>query len=165
MMERLEHLRDRNQPVVFLPNWTHQSLSEEIRRLPSKLGRPVGQPVRLLYSGNIGTKQGLLEFCEVLARSTAPFDFFIRGGGGGAEAVRRWVEVSGDHRFRFGPLGSEAELAHALHETDLFVVTEKAGSGSSFFPSKTVPSMASGTPILAISDRESPLGREIYERI
>ena len=32
---------------------------------------------------------------------------------------------------------------------------------ASFFPSKTVPAIASGTPILAISDPESPLGREM----
>ena len=48
-----------------------------------------------------------------------------------------------------------------MHESDLFVITEKAGSGASFFPSKAIPAMASGTPILAVSGPDSPLGVEM----
>ena len=70
MAERLEALRSRDQPILTIPNWLHASLAGAIAALPSKLGRPAGDPVRLLYSGNIGTKQGLLEFCRSLSRSS-----------------------------------------------------------------------------------------------
>jgi colanic acid biosynthesis glycosyl transferase WcaI len=163
MIERLEMLRSRSQPIVFLPNWPHLTISDEIRRLPSKVGRPVGRPVQLLYSGNIGNKQGLLEFCKTLRASSADFDLKIRGDGGVAREVREWVSQCGDARFSMAPLVDEAGFVRGLHEADLFLVTEKSGGGASFFPSKTVPGMASGTPILAISDPGSSLGREMRD--
>jgi len=161
MIERLKELRDHDQPILFMPNWLHQSIAEEIHRLPSKVGQLASQPVRLLYAGNIGTKQGLLDFCKVLQASSAPFYFRIHGDCGMADQVRDWVASRGDRRFSFGPLLEESGFVRALHETDLFVVTEKSGSGASFFPSKMVPAMASGTPTLAVSDPDSPLGHEM----
>ena len=64
-------------------------------------------------------------------------------------------------RFSFGPLIKESEFADSMHEADLFVVTEKPENRAAFFPSKTIPAMASGTPILAVSSPDSPLGREV----
>ncbi len=164
MMDRLGMIRKGDQPILFMPNWLHLSIAEEIRRLPSKVGRAPAKPIRLLYAGNIGTKQGLLEFCQALAKSPAPFEFRIHGDGGLAPQVRSWVESSGDSRFHFAPILDEAGFVRVLHETDLFVITEKAGSGASFFPSKMAPGMASGNAMLVVSDPESPLGREVREQ-
>jgi colanic acid biosynthesis glycosyl transferase WcaI len=161
MVKRLESLRHHDQPVLFIPDWLHPSIADEIQRLPSKIGRPPAQPVRLLYSGNIGAKQGLLDFCKILHATGAPLQFQIHGEGGGAVDVRDWVASCGDGRFLFGPLNNESEFAHSMHEADLFVVTEKPENRAAFFPSKTIPAMASGTPILAVSSPDSPLGREV----
>ena len=161
MVKRLEQLRNRRQPVMFLPNWLHESIAQQIETYPSKIGRIPARPVRLLYAGNIGSKQGLLQFCKNLAMTTAPFQFKIHGDGGAASEVREWLTSSGDSRFSFCPVLDEAAFVGALHETDFFVITEKPESGASFFPSKTVPALASGTPILAVSDPNSPLGREM----
>ena len=161
MIEQLKGIRERGQPIVFIPDWLHPTVSQEICRLPSKVGRPVGHPVRLLYSGNIGTKQGLLDFCHHLQANRVPFDFRIQGDGGGAAQVRDWVASSGDDRFSFGPLVDEPGFVRALYEADLFVITERPGKGASFFPSKTIPAITSGTPILAVSNLESPLGCEV----
>src|SRR5262249_1146357 len=65
MIKRPETLRRRDQPILFIPDWLHPSIADEIDRLPSKIGRPPARPVHLLYSGNIGAKQGLLDFCKV----------------------------------------------------------------------------------------------------
>ncbi len=161
MVQRLEELRDRQQPVLFLPNWLHQSIAAEIQARPSKVGRIPANPVRLLYAGNIGAKQGLLQFCQVLGRSSAPFHFQIHGDGGAAAEVRDWISSTQDARFAFGPVLDESRFAEALHQTDFFVITEKPEVGASFFPSKTVPGLASATPILAVCDSGSPLGQEM----
>ena len=42
-------------------------------------------------------------------------------------------------------------------------MTERSGVGGSFFPSKLMSAFAAGTPILALSDRDSPLGTEMRE--
>jgi colanic acid biosynthesis glycosyl transferase WcaI len=166
MIERLESLRAHGQPLHFIPDWLHPTIAKEIRRLPAKDERPPARPVRILYSGNIGGKQGLLEFCKILQATSAPFQFRIHGDGGSAAQVSQWVASCGDSRFSFHPLVSEAEFARALHDADFYAITEKEGSGASFFPSKTIPAIASGTPILAVSSPDSPLGREMLsERI
>ena len=117
--------------------------------------------MRLLYAGNIGSKQGLLRLCETLGETTAEFQFRIHGDGGAASEVRDWLARSGDSRFSIRPVLDETGFVDALHETDFLIITEKSESGASFFPSKTVPALASGTPILAVSDPDSPLGQEM----
>lgn len=163
MADRLGPMRRRNQPLHLCPNWLNGSLAECVNALPDKVGRPLSNPVRLLYAGNIGKKQGLLEFCQRLAATRMAFRFQIHGNGGEAERVRQWVAQSGDARFAFGEFLDEPGFTHALHETDVFVITEKPGVGASFIPSKLIPGIASGTPVFAVCDRSGPLGRELAE--
>jgi colanic acid biosynthesis glycosyl transferase WcaI len=163
MIRRLEAIRTKGQPILYLPNWLNGSMSDAIAALPSKLGRLPQDPVRLLYAGNIGTKQDLLLFCQHLHASDAQFQFRIHGDGGRASAIRDWVESIQDPRFTFGPFMDEPDFARALNETDFFIITEKQGSGGSFIPCKTISGLSSGSPILAICDADSPLGEEMRE--
>ena len=162
MINRLNTIRQHNQPVLYLPNWLHRSLAAQIQSLPSKKGRTPQPPVKLLYAGNIGEKQDLLHFCQTLQKTDAPFEFRIHGDGSQAEVVAAWVCQIGDMRFHFGPFLDETGFAKVLHEADFFVITEKHNSGGSFIPSKLIPGISSGTPILAICDSESPLGGEMH---
>ena len=161
MIARLAQIRQHAQPIQYLPNWLNDSMANTIAALPSKLGRALATPPRLLYAGNIGTKQDLVRFLEALHKSDAPFTFRVHGNGGGADAVRAFIEQANDARFTFGPFLDEAGFAQALHETDFFVITEKSGSGGSFIPCKMISGVASGSPILAVCDEESPLGQEM----
>lgn len=161
MNNRLRQIRRRGQPVLYLPNWLNDSMAQAIAALPSKLGRAPGAPPRLLYAGNIGTKQDLLRFIRTLHESDAPFVFRVHGNGGGADDVRQFIEQANDPRITFGPFLDEPGFAAALHETDYFVITEKAGSGGSFIPCKMISGVASGSAILAVCDEESPLGQEM----
>jgi colanic acid biosynthesis glycosyl transferase WcaI len=162
MVERLKAIRTRNQPIAYLPNWLHTSLKRQIEGMDVPR-EPGGGRLRLFYSGNIGTKQNLLEVCRKLHASDAPFDFLIRGSGSRADDVRHWVTHAGDNRFRFEDLASEDAFIHSLKSADLFVVPEAPNSGGSFIPSKLIPAVSVGTPVLAISDEDSPLGMEVRE--
>ncbi len=161
MVQQLETIRTTNKPIHLCPNWLTGSLYQQIRDVASKVGRIPQQPAKLLYCGTIGRKQGLLEFCQLLGKCDGDFQFQIRGEGGEAENVQRWVEKSGDRRFSFDSLLSEAEFIQAIHESDWFVIPQKSSVGSSFFPSKLIPSICVGTPILAISEHTGPLGYEV----
>ena len=119
--------------------------------------------MRLLYAGNIGAKQDLLAFCQLVADSNADVIFEIYGSGGAAAEVERFIAARGDARLRFGPFLPLEQFAARLREADLYVVTERSGVGGSFFPSKLMSAFAAGSPILAISDRDSPLGSEMRE--
>ena len=159
MVEQLEPRRRRRQPMLYLPNWLHASLARHLRPAPNTQGP--SSPVRLLYSGNLGAKQHLLELCRILHRSDVPFAFRIQAEGSGAGALRQWVREAGDKRFDVRGLSDEKELARALHETDFAVIPERAGAGGSFLPSKLIPALATGTPVLAVCDADSPLGAEM----
>ena len=161
MADRLATLAGSSAPPVrIIPNWLHESLAQLIGQLPPKEPALDG-PLRLLYAGNIGMKQGLVDLCERLACCDLPFQLRICGDGGEAAEVRRWVHERRDDRFTMEGLLDEAGFASALHETDLFLITEKAGAGASFVPSKLIPALAVGTPILGVCDSRGPLGSEL----
>jgi len=58
---------------------------------------------------------------------------------------------------------SEDLFVDELYSADYCVVSEKSGSGGSFIPSKIIPAMACDCPVLAISDLDSPLGKEMSD--
>ena len=159
MAQRLLATTDR--PVIHIPHWLHPNLARPLTALPSKLGRTPGEPIKLLYAGNLGTKQGLLELCQVLHQQPLRFQFQINVAGGCVAELTAWLQSCNDPRFSIGPVLPEPLFVRALHDTDYFVITEKPDKGASFFPSKLIPGIASGTPILTVSDTSSPLGTEI----
>lgn len=162
MRERLLPQTRRGQPVHLLPNWLDGELAVEIERFRPRQAHCIHAPVRLLYGGNLGLKQNLLTVLQSLQRSDVAFDFLIHGDGVQAEVIRTWIESTGDSRFRFGAFLPAAGFARALFEADYFVITEGSGAGGSFMPSKLVTALAAGTPVLTISDADSPLGSEVH---
>jgi len=162
MVKRVAAIMGGDREVVLFPNWLHASMAEVIDAMRSNVSRPRG-PMQLTYAGNLGKKQGLVEFCEALGGNTCAFIFNIYGDGSEAQAVRTWVDQRGDERFQKGPFLDENGFVHALLSADFFIITEKVGVGASFIPSKLIPSLASGTPVIAVCDEHSPLGSEVRE--
>ncbi len=161
MVDQLSKVKGKKTTLHLCPNWLVGSLARHVQQLPSKRGRHPQTTTKLLYCGTIGKKQGLLRFCKELSRFDLDFHFQIRGAGGEAGAVREWIEESGDARFSFGTLTSDADFVSAIHAADWFVISETQGAGSSFLPSKLIPCISLGTPILTVSDSTGPLGHEV----
>ncbi len=164
MIETLERNNPGRIPVRLMPNWLHVSLAGHIRSTRST--QPTGRetrPLKLLYSGNIGSKQNLPALCRELFKTNGDFLLRIQGAGGGTHVLERWIIESGDARFELHPLADEKGLAAALSACHFYVITERKNSGNSFIPSKLIPALASETPILAICDADSPLGLEMEE--
>jgi colanic acid biosynthesis glycosyl transferase WcaI len=63
----------------------------------------------------------------------------------------------------FGEFLDERGFVAALFDADVFVITETQGVGASFIPSKLIPGMASGTPVVCVCDGQGPLGQEVRE--
>ena len=117
----------------------------------------------MLYCGTIGKKQGLLDFCRQLSRCHLDFDFQIRGHGGEAATVKKWLASAQDSRFHLSDLMSDEEFVRAIHAADWFVIPQMSGVGNSFFPSKLIPSVFVGTPMLVVSDNSGPLVDEVSQ--
>jgi colanic acid biosynthesis glycosyl transferase WcaI len=161
MVDRLAAIRRKNQPIYFVPNFLNRSMEAAIAEHASKLGRLPAKPPKLLYAGNIGKKQDLLAFCQRLSQASLEFKFRIHGDGGEAHHIREWVDRQHDGRFQFGEFLDEKGFVAALFEADLFVITEKPQVGASFIPSKLIPCIATGTPVLCVCDGNGPLGNEV----
>ncbi|MBE8207966.1 glycosyltransferase, partial [Leptospira borgpetersenii serovar Ballum] len=86
--------------VIFFPNWSEvarfrEVKAEEVEALRSQLGLPADKKI-ILYSGNIGEKQGLENAIDVAARFTnEPWIFAIVGQGGGKARLEKMVAERG----------------------------------------------------------------------
>ena len=161
MVTALESIARKQQQVFLFPNWVQRSLADAIRNArPTSPHASPGKPVRILYSGNLGTKQHLLEFCKTLAEADLDFRLQINAGGSGVDQLRRWNSNRGDRRFEVDELLPESDFAQALVDADYFLITERPNVGGSFVPSKLIPGLMSRTPIWSVCDPTSPLGEE-----
>lgn len=163
MVDRLDAMKRTDIPLHFFPNWLTGPLADSVKQVLASGKKSPSNKVQLLYCGNIGKKQGLLDFCKLLQASDCEFDFQIRGEGAAANEVKTWVEEVADSRFRMSGFLNDDEFIAAIANADWFVITEKAGAGFSFIPSKLIPCISVGTPILSICDKSGPLGKEVSD--
>jgi colanic acid biosynthesis glycosyl transferase WcaI len=159
MVDALQRVDRRLRPVV-VPNWANRSLLAAVDDVSPRPG-PGLDPPQLLYAGNVGLKQGLAELCQRLHTLEHPFHLRIHASGPGAAAVRDWVEATGDRRFEVGPFLPEVDFVEQVARADLFLICELESSGDAYMPSKLIPAVLIGTPVLAVCDPAGSLGREV----
>ncbi len=161
MVERLKTINKRNQKILHLPNWLNKSLEDKISDLPNKIGRAPNTTIKLLYAGNFGRKQNLINLLNSLKLIKINFSFHLNGDGAMRQQIYDWFESNTDDRFILGDFLEEDDFAAALHACDFFILPEIGNSGASFLPSKLTAVMATATPTICISDKSSPLGIEL----
>jgi len=115
---------------------------------------------RLFYSGNFGVKQGLPGFLRDLKEVRGEWKISVHGGGAEADVLSKETQGWGEW-LRIGPLQEEPAYVGSLLTATACVVTQTPGVGANFLPSKLLPALATGTPVLAICDAHSPLGEEV----
>lgn len=154
----------------LLPNWTiPRRVDDESPKTADGSFRRAHQVppdgFLVLYSGNLGKKQGLniiLDAAADLARCErpAPIVFVIAGEGADKENLRRRIEAE-NLPVRLLPLQPEAMFQAMLREADLCLVTQQKGAGSIFFPSKLLTLLSAGRPVVTVADEESELARSV----
>jgi colanic acid biosynthesis glycosyl transferase WcaI len=157
MLQKLRRIVGNDRRTVLIPNWIHRSLQIEIDRQTATA--PVRSAKALFYSGNLGVKQGLPAFLDDF--EAAGTDWQLQINGGGAQADQLAAKIRGQSSAKLGGVLSEAEYANALLACTACLVTQAAGVGANFLPSKLLPALATGTPVLAVCDESSPLGQEV----
>jgi colanic acid biosynthesis glycosyl transferase WcaI len=115
-----------------------------------------------VYSGNIGVKQGL----QVLVRAARMLQnrrirIVICGDGAQRHLIER--EAEGLENVQMLPLLPDQEYREMLADCDVAIITQLAGSGRAFFPSKLLNPLAFGRPILSVADTDSELVRAMEE--
>jgi len=160
MLAKLDRVVGSDRRTIFIPNWIHGSLQAEIDRQEAQPEER--SQFRLFYSGNLGIKQGLPDFLEQLANAGgSDWDWQLRIHGGGAERERLEGIVSNMPWCQLRPILEEPEYIKELRTTTACLITQRSGVGANFLPSKLLPALATGTPVLAVCDPSSPLGQEV----
>jgi colanic acid biosynthesis glycosyl transferase WcaI len=147
--------------LLFLPNG-FDSLPLPVR---GQFRRRQGIPEAtflLVYSGNLGTKQGL-EKVLAAARSLPPQSVRMVICGDGPMRREVWSEMERNSVIHAITLLPDAEYWEMLVDCDLYIVSQRTKLPAVFFPSKLLPAIAVGCPLLVLADRESELARFVEQ--
>jgi colanic acid biosynthesis glycosyl transferase WcaI len=146
--------------VFLFPNWVDMSLIrplESTAPLRAELGIAPDARV-LLYSGNMGEKQGLELILEVARTFEDPRVVFLLCGEG-ATRQRLQQAASGLANVRFIPLQPLARLNELLNLADVHLLPQRSAAEDLVMPSKLTAIMASGRPVVATAACGSELAR------
>jgi colanic acid biosynthesis glycosyl transferase WcaI len=151
MLERLDAKGVSPTARFLFPNWVDTDLIRPISdagRLRAEFGIPEDQIV-LLYSGNMGQKQGLDLIIEVarLFSGTADFLFILCGDG----AARRELEAQAASlsNVRFLPLQPLERFNELLNLADIHLLPQRIDAEDLVMPSKLAAMLASSRPVIA----------------
>lgn len=110
----------------------------------------------VVYSGNIGIKQGLKQLILAIPHVKNPaVQMIICGDGAQKQSL---LEMgAGVPNLWFKGMMDAANYGEMLADADLMVVSLISRSGSTFFPSKLLSACAAGKPVVAICDAHSEL--------
>ncbi len=117
----------------------------------------------LLYSGNLGVKQGLDVLIEAGRYLPAGIRIVICGEGAQRNHLAQLIQRNELRNVTMLPLQADAQYREMLVDADLCVITQQPGSGGFFFPSKLLTTLAWEKPVLTVADEESELVRALHE--
>jgi len=162
MLEKLILKVGPDRRLMYMPNWIHSSIARQLDRQKNRLPDSYRQgSFTLLYAGNIGVKQGLGRFLEYFPAESPHWRMEIYGAGATVDDLIKVIRNKPS--ISLGNVLNEREYAGKLLQSSAALVTQMPGVGANFLPSKLLPALHAGCPILAVCEEDSPLGREVLE--
>ena len=114
----------------------------------------------VLYSGNLGRKQGLdqvLGLAAELLRRRSGAKILIRGEGSERAALEQQASAEGLSNVAFADLAPRQDISAALGEAALHLVPQAPGGANFALPSKIFSIMAAQRPFVATAAPSTPL--------
>ena len=144
--------------AVLFPNWVDTDAIFPLHG-PNVFRQELGLENKLivLYSGNLGQKQGLdiVEPLTQLFEADQPIHFLICGDGELRPTLERLAARSDN--LTLLPLQPTTRFNELLNAADIHLLPQLAGAADLVMPSKLTGMLASGRPVIATAD----LGTEI----
>ncbi|MCP5365547.1 MAG: glycosyltransferase family 4 protein [Hyphomicrobiales bacterium] len=131
-------------PIEVLPIWVDV---ESIRPMP----KPPGSPPTVMYSGNLGRKQGIeqiLDMASVLQEIRPDVRILIRGSGAQADRVRQDIKTRSLNSVHLEDLVPPERFCESLAEADVHLVPQNPTAADFAVPSKVYSIMAAGRPFV-----------------
>ena len=117
-----------------------------------------------VYSGNLGVKQGLdilLAAAPLVANRQVRI--VICGQGAAGARLQEEADRLGRPNLTLLPLQDDEAYREMMADTNLALITQQAGTGQYFFPSKLLSALACARPVLAVADGDSELALALGE--
>jgi colanic acid biosynthesis glycosyl transferase WcaI len=140
-------------PIEVVPLWVDIERIRPIEPAASSL-------VKVLYSGNLGRKQGLgqvVAMAAELARRRPEIEITLRGNGNQVETLAAEIADRGLENVRMAELQPHEDLGKALSAGDIHLVPQNPEAAAFAVPSKVYNIMAVGRPFVATALPESTL--------
>lgn len=163
MMRKAHEKGVSKEKVIFFPNWSELSRFRQVRmmdveKIRRKLNFPLDKKI-ILYSGNIGEKQGMDIIIEAAARTTdLPWIFIIVGEGGGKSRIEKMVSDRKIKNVKFYPLQPYESLPALLKLADSHLVIQRRGAADAVLPSKLTNIFAVGGNAVVTAESHTELG-------
>lgn len=138
-------------PVVTVPLWPTIQVDD---------GITLSDVPTVLYSGNLGRKQGverLLDVAEALSRNVEGARLVIRGEGSARENLEAQVYRRHLSNVTFLPFVEAEDLARTLAAAHVHVVPQQPEGAAFAVPSKVINILAAGRPVVVTAERGSPM--------
>lgn len=162
MLQRAAEKGVAKEQLRFFPNWSETARFHNVPRDPQLLRRLGVDPDKrvLLYSGNIGEKQGLESVIEAAQRlaQRPELVFLVVGEGAGKARLLAMSQQRGLNNVVFAPLQPYEDLPALLASADCHLVIQKRGAADAVLPSKLTNILAVGGNALITADPETSLG-------
>jgi colanic acid biosynthesis glycosyl transferase WcaI len=179
----LEMFRKKSVPerkLIYFPNGVRLPLD-----LPNRGGfrgrHQISEDTFLaVYSGNLGVKQGLDVLVHAAALLKAPaatgaalddsvnasaadlaIKIVIAGDGARRAHLAKLIAQLKLENVLLLPLLPDLAYREMLADADCTVITQQAGTGSFFFPSKLLAALAAGKPVVTVADETSELAKAL----
>jgi GT2 family glycosyltransferase/glycosyltransferase involved in cell wall biosynthesis len=137
--------------VEVVPLWARPELTP--------MGRPrSGRELKLVFAGNLGITQQLAPVRDAAAALIdEPVHFWFVGN----DAPR--AQLNGLPNVSFMPFQSEADYRALVSASDAGIVTLALGLERLVVPSRALPFLSAGVPLLAVMNPDSELGQLISD--
>lgn len=165
MRRRLQAKCRTRRPVTMFPNWADAVAMRPwtgVNRFRQDWSVDDGMPV-VMYSGNLGRKQGVDVLLEAATHLHAPHLLVIAGEGAERADLERRAQELGLTRIRFVPLVPSERLAEFLSAGDLHCIPQRRAAAGLVMPSKLLNLMAVARPVVVTAPAGSDLAEVVGE--
>ena len=147
--------------LIYFPNWTALNL-KGAKIKDNVMYRQLEIPhnkIILLYSGNMGNKQGLESLVQVAKDLEKYTDIFFVFCGEGSEKLKFVKKCQGLTNVRFLNLLPNNLFPNLLNLTDIHLLPQIEAVSNLVMPSKLATMLASGRPIIAVTESNTEVSK------
>jgi colanic acid biosynthesis glycosyl transferase WcaI len=163
MLDKLQAKGVATSQIRFFPNWvdiTHIQPLSGPSSYRAELGIDANVKV-LLFSGTLGSKQGLMVIPEAAKKLAHRKDLLFVICGDGMMKPQLQAASNGLHNIRFMPLQPFEKLGQLLGLADVHLLPQSPEAADLVLPSKLSGMLASGRPVIATCKLETEIARVV----